>query len=224
MKICTKCKESKPESEFGPVRNSKDGLNWRCRPCVREYSRYHYKSGRDAVAKAQRKAEFNRKRALGIKPCAKCKEWKPEKEFNIDTSHANGLSSRCSACVAQGKRDSYRELTPEQRLRMRRRYHESDKLLVRLTSHGLTLELYEAILRVQGGVCAVCGRVPPGGKFVIDHDKSCCPGEKSCGKCVRGLTCANHNSGMGMLEDSPILLRRAVDYLENPPAASILRP
>ena len=37
MKTCTKCKTEKDETEFSKDKNSKDGLNYRCKSCMREY-------------------------------------------------------------------------------------------------------------------------------------------------------------------------------------------
>lgn len=34
-KVCTRCKEEKPLSEYGKHSKSKDGLEWRCTPCKR---------------------------------------------------------------------------------------------------------------------------------------------------------------------------------------------
>ena len=48
----------------------------------------------------------------------------------------------------------------------------------------------------------------------IDHDHTCCPGRRSCGKCIRGLPCPVCNRGLGMFKDSVKSLLRAVDYLE----------
>ena len=37
MKTCTKCKTEKDETEFSKDKNSKDGLDSRCKSCMREY-------------------------------------------------------------------------------------------------------------------------------------------------------------------------------------------
>lgn len=64
---------------------------------------------------------------------------------------------------------------------------------VRKYRYGITEEEYNALLSEQNYSCAVCG-VPFGtgaSKVNIDHDHNCCPGTKSCGKCLRGLLCSN---------------------------------
>lgn len=37
-----------------------------------------------------------------------------------------------------------------------------------------------------------CSRYPE----YVDHDHKCCSGDKSCGKCVRGILCPGCNTGM----------------------------
>lgn len=40
----------------------------------------------------------------------------------------------------------------------------------------------------------------------IDHNHSCCPGQKTCGKCIRGILCFRCNTVLGLLENEPHLL------------------
>jgi hypothetical protein len=35
----------------------------------------------------------------------------------------------------------------------------------------------------------------------IDHDHNCCPGNRSCGKCVRGVVCMACNIAIGWCKD-----------------------
>ena len=60
--------------------------------------------------------------------------------------------------------------------------------------------------------CAICGSTDIK-RASIDHDHSCCPGEKSCGKCVRGRLCKSCNLGLGAFRDRIDLLQAAVLYL-----------
>jgi hypothetical protein len=80
--------------------------------------------------------------------------------------------------------------------------------------YGITYDEYDLLLEKQGGGCGICGSKIPGGRgrFHIDHDHSCCPTEKTCGKCVRGLLCAHCNTKLGMLESD--WKEKAEAYLE----------
>jgi hypothetical protein len=70
----------------------------------------------------------------------------------------------------------------------------------------------EKFLLEQDNKCAICKS-----EFLItpdlDHDHRCCPQDKMCAKCVRGLLCETCNRGLGMFKDSIDLLKLAVEYL-----------
>jgi len=69
----------------------------------------------------------------------------------------------------------------------------------------------------QGGKCYLCGiyLVPDAGSYlVLDHDHRCCPEQKSCPYCRRGLACDKCNALIGMADDDPDLLRQIADALE----------
>ena len=94
----------------------------------------------------------------------------------------------------------------------RRHYNHRAAYLKRI--YNITPEDYNRLLTEQHGVCAICIRPPKEGTFLkVDHDHQCCPGEKSCGKCIRGLLCSNCNAGLGFFKDSYINLNMAIDYL-----------
>lgn len=83
--------------------------------------------------------------------------------------------------------------------------------------YGLSIEQFDTMLAAQGGVCAICDKTEPGGRWGtwhVDHDHGCCPGSRSCGGCIRGLLCHSCNTALGHLADSPILMRKAADYVE----------
>ena len=82
-----------------------------------------------------------------------------------------------------------------------------------LRMFNMTLAQWELKAASQDNKCALCKR-----DFVytphVDHAHSCCPGQKSCGKCIRDLLCHNCNTAIGNLLESPELLRAAADYIE----------
>jgi Recombination endonuclease VII len=67
--------------------------------------------------------------------------------------------------------------------------------------YGLSFERYEAIVREQGGLCAVCGKPPQGRRLDVDHDHA-------SGN-VRELLCSRCNRLIAAVEksDSDILER-----------------
>jgi excisionase family DNA binding protein len=81
------------------------------------------------------------------------------------------------------------------------------------TAHGLTSEQYWQMVADQGNRCAICHDDPGKRGFQIDHDHSCCPGQHSCGKCVRGLLCSSCNMARGLLGDNTVAIRRAAEYV-----------
>lgn len=95
----------------------------------------------------------------------------------------------------------------------RRRYLDAQNESRRVRLFGLDRPAYESLLSKQRGGCAICGDKNPTRALAIDHNHSCCPGERTCGKCVRGLLCDSCNLGLGSFRDSPDLLARAIEYL-----------
>lgn len=70
--------------------------------------------------------------------------------------------------------------------------------------YGLSTEAYEAMFAEQGGKCAICRR-PPSGALHVDHDHET--------GAVRSLLCSDCNTGLGLFQEAPALLRAAEEYL-----------
>lgn len=82
-----------------------------------------------------------------------------------------------------------------------------------LKRYGLTPETYESLLATQNYRCAICELEEDRRRFSVDHDHSCCPGKKTCGKCIRGLLCHKCNVGLGMFNNDIDVLRKTIKYL-----------
>lgn len=114
----------------------------------------------------------------------------------------------CSAtCRSRARKDGDR---PGHRAR-RAAWHAARGRWLR---HGLDPDAAGQLLKAG---CGVCGRAFDTPRLAhVDHDHSCCPGQLSCGDCVRGLLCPSCNAGIGFLGDSPARLRAAATYLDRP--------
>lgn len=116
----------------------------------------------------------------------------------------NGLKVRCPACQRKHNqalakaRNAAKTATPG--------FWTADTLR---RKYGWTPEQFDAQLALQGGGCAICGDLKPGGhgRWHVDHDHE--TGQ------VRGILCSNCNLGVGNVKDDVDLLRRMAKYLRD---------
>lgn len=121
---------------------------------------------------------------------------------------------KCTRCL---KNRAVRFFTPRGRVcadcRKKTRSKASHEARVQDT-YGLLEGEWDELFEAQGKVCAVC-RQPRRGRLDVDHDHKT--------GLVRGLVCAADNRKvLKYAKDDPERLRRAADYLEDPPAIRIL--
>lgn len=165
--------------------------------------------------------------------CTRCGEDKPEEEFHKGR-RGTGRNYYCKSCMKEYAREWNAKRTPEQRENHRLHRRESganvrsgsrSRMLTPEKSRANTLRYmykvdvawYDQKLVEQGGGCACCGATSSGGSsetFHIDHDHSCCPGKRSCGKCIRGLLCNRCNLLLGVARDDVDVLKAAIEYLK----------
>jgi hypothetical protein len=142
----------------------------------------------------------------GSKVCTICKQEKHVTEFGVHRSRKDGRPSQCIACRRIDQTTRYHSDPIKERNRDLQRFH-------------ITHDDYEALLKLQGGVCALCKQPETSRngyglkRLSIDHDHKCCPGRGSCGQCIRALLCTKCNQGLGYFDDDPDLLEAAAAYL-----------
>lgn len=81
---------------------------------------------------------------------------------------------------------------------------------------NLTLEQWDEMVAAQGGACYLCDEpldLESTRKVHVDHDHSCCRGDKTCGRCIRGLACDLCNRGIGAFGDDPDRMERVAARL-----------
>lgn len=142
---------------------------------------------------------------METKRCSKCKQEKSLGDFSVRSYKTGKPASRCKLCAAQVARETSKE-------RWAAMSAES-KLRKRALRHGINDLMYNDLMELQGGKCAVCKTAEP---EAIDHDHRCCPGTYSCGQCVRGLLCGHCNRGLGHFNDEIDRLESAIEYLKIP--------
>lgn len=82
--------------------------------------------------------------------------------------------------------------------------------------YSISKDRLEEMFVLQDGKCAICKNdfgISKSNMRTVDHDHSCCSGQTSCGKCVRGLLCGACNLGLGSFRDNINSLRAAITYL-----------
>lgn len=224
-KKCTKCGQVKAVDDFLLRENGKRRNE--CKLCHNEYQRIRYL---ERLGKHKRTARAET-RESDPKQCIKCGEFKPLSEFTFHNRSKGQHRNFCHECEKawirkyhkspQGKEKSkewieknkdkieeYRRLYKEDAVKAERTkaYHRARWLR---ESFGMTVDDYIKLFEDQDGKCAICGNGTNGNKknFCVDHDHE-------TGK-VRGLLCHNCNVSVGLMKESPLLLRKAAEYLES---------
>jgi hypothetical protein len=152
--------------------------------------------------------------------CKKCGGLFPLDQMKKDSRYKWGYGSLCVRCHSDGTL-SWQKRNPEkaratrqlynasehgkaQHSRQRRARYQIDPGVYRWRNlwklYKMGRATYEALLEVQGGVCAICraGQARP---LVVDHDHQCCPKTPTCGRCTRGLLCQPCNLAMTRVVD-----------------------
>jgi len=81
--------------------------------------------------------------------------------------------------------------------------------------YGISVQIYDQMLKHQGLVCAICQNRPkPGRNLHVDHDHG---GHRL----VRGLLCFRCNKQIVGRHRDSFLLHSACEYLERPPAGDL---
>lgn len=134
-----------------------------------------------------------------MRTCTKCNTAKPDNGFY--PSVLKRESGWCKKCYVQHQRD-WRKSNRDKLLSNKRRYRT-----------GVTWDQYGAMLKAQGGGCAICGEKESiKSKYgetalAVDHDHA-------TGK-LRGLLCSRCNRTLGAIEKNPHILQAMLAYLEH---------
>jgi hypothetical protein len=169
---------------------------------------------------------------MRTKICSICKKEKPfNKFYRHISSKPNGVRKQCNDCRKIYRKKAHKD-NPKIKRRQarnwvnknrdkvneeaRRRRSENRKRYKGYTlkrDFGITLIQYEKMLNEQGGLCKLCNR-PETAKHQSGHTKELAVDHDHVTKNIRGLLCWVCNTGIGKLQDDPVLLRKAANYIE----------
>lgn len=182
-----------------PDREQGKGL---CRKC---YDAVYYRSHTESIKRRVRAYEKTPK-GIAVKTAGWIKYRKSEK---------CRIVKRRYKMTAKGKVTAKRADRSEAGKARHRRYLQTSKgrTMVNIAARrcgikkrfGLTMEQYDALLLKQNKRCSICLRHPC--RLVLDHCHK-------RGKSFRGFLCTQCNVGLGMLQDSPDVLRAAIAYIK----------
>lgn len=89
-KLCTKCGQVKPISEFGKNKSKKDGLQTHCKECVKLYKQQHYLDNKEYYKeKAKAYKHKCRENLNNFKQDLKCSICGEDRWWVLDFHHIN---------------------------------------------------------------------------------------------------------------------------------------
>jgi hypothetical protein len=184
-KRCCTCRESFPLSEFGKDKQRRDGMSIRCRACNRSKSSGWYRKNSERAKEAARAWGLANREMVN----ARQRAWRAE---NPEKTRAN--------------KSRWAIRNPERARLVSRKAHLKCK-------YGISIEIYEQMLKDCGGVCQICGNPPKNRPLAIDHDHQT--------GAIRGLLCNGCNAALGRFGDDIPGLQAAIRYLERATSAEV---
>lgn len=142
--------------------------------------------------------------------CSSCQTPKPVEDFFANPRVKRGHYSECKTCNSD-RTKRWRQAHPDRMKERRKKWvsqnRELQAALTRKSAlnrrYGMSPEDYDALVKAQGGACAICGCSDK--RLVIDHCHQ-------TGR-VRVLLCDKCNRGLGCINDDPVLIARAAEVL-----------
>lgn len=170
--------------------------------------------------------------SVPTKQCPSCHTVFPHtaEHFFREKNTASGLKGTCKKCMKKRSSAYHKKYRAENKERLSayhkkwkgdnvdhvktysaERYEQNEEAFFAAkigNQYGLTLHTYKEMLQAQNGVCAICHYPCSRHKRLsVDHDHD-------SGK-VRGLLCVRCNLLLGVVNDSPEILRNAALYLRH---------
>lgn len=156
MKVCSKCGESKPLTDFPPRNDhSKDGLHTECRDCRRAYKREWMRRKRQANPEWARRVDREWREKNPEAALAKDRRFKKK-----NAAELRAKARERNRANPEPKRASYRKW------RQRNRDKELTRLATRRALLRDTPELREFISQMLKQPCVYCGSTE---RISIDH-------------------------------------------------------
>ena len=158
--------------------------------------------------------------AINAKHCNACNKDKFLGDFGKDKHSKLGVTDYCRECKNAKARERAKKAggykkRNEQSKEYRKAFYSKPENLRKYRdrwyqkSYGLTIQQYEYLLREQDNKCAIC-HLPAAEeklkRLAVDHNHKT--------KKVRGLLCQKCNRAIGLLCENPIILIRAIQYLQ----------
>lgn len=142
-----------------------------------------------------------------MKICVKCNEEKDIELFAKGKNYKDGRRGTCKKChTAYVKK--YYNTNPDKKAAKNKMntFYKPNYI-----AHHITEDQYNKMLSLHDGKCHSCkDKIATS----IDHDHSCCSGQRSCGKCIRGVLCNQCNTALGLLADSRQKILNLLEYIK----------
>ena len=155
VKLCSKCRETLPVSEFPKSAKSKDGLGWYCRQCKRlarsRESRDRKPTERDLEKSRARSAAWRSDNAAAIKKYKdEYRSKNSEKISAYDRQYRDDNSERLLS-QARGRSSKWRSENPD-----KARMKDGRRRALKKSSFVENVDV-SRVYEISGGGCFVCG-------------------------------------------------------------------